>query len=357
MTPSPPSAPPAADGIAGSFFIDLSARAKLRLRGADRLRFLNGQSTNDVRRATADRSVYVCLLTAKGKLCADAFVVAGPDFLQLDAEPELREALAARLDRYLIADDVEIDDVTDALALLHWLPADAGAGAAAATPPVIRPPGADWDCTVVRSERYGILGLDFFFDREHLEIVAAHLAATAATTGIFPALLAADSAPVEARRIAAGVPRWGAELDENILLPEARLEARAVDYGKGCYVGQEIVSRLKSVGHVNRSLCRLRTVAGTTPDSAPSSGMLLQPADAAQETGAKEIGRLTSVAPLDSTDATPRWVALGYLRRGFDAPGTRLLAVAPASAEGGAAAPSRSCLLEVSAPPEPPAAG
>lgn len=311
-------------------FIDLSARTKLRLRGADRLRFLNGQVTNDVRRATAGQSIYACLLTAKGKLCADIFITAGPDFLQVDAEPELREALPARLERYLIADDVEIEDATDSLALLHWLPADADNAPA--------PPALEWATSPVRSNRYGATGCDFFLDRAHWQDAVAQLRAKGQR------VLSATDAEVEARRIAAGVPRWGAELDETVLLPEAGLEARAVDYAKGCYVGQEIVSRLKSLGHVNRYLRRLRTVAPC--EAPPAAGAPLYADAKTLDPAAKEIGRVTSVAPAAAQPAQD-WVALGYVRRGFDAPGSRLLAAKTTESS------ARFCRLEISADPPP----
>ncbi|MEO5717955.1 MAG: folate-binding protein, partial [Chthoniobacterales bacterium] len=96
---------------------DLSGRAKLRLTGADRVRFLNGQVTNDVRKANPNLSMPACVLTAKGKIDALIFVSAGAEELFLDADAEQRETLAQRLDRYVIADDVVIEDVTGEFSL------------------------------------------------------------------------------------------------------------------------------------------------------------------------------------------------------------------------------------------------
>ena len=76
-----------------------------------------------MRQATVTESVYTCVMTIKGKMCADAFVHAGEDFLLVDTEAELRESLAARLERYIIADDVQLEDVSDDFHLLHILPA------------------------------------------------------------------------------------------------------------------------------------------------------------------------------------------------------------------------------------------
>ena len=98
---------------------DLSDRVKLRLTGSDRMRFLNGQVTNDIRKTNADLSLPACVLSAKGKIEALIFVTSSDEFLLLDSDPELRETLPARLERYVIADDVVIEDVTDDFALFH----------------------------------------------------------------------------------------------------------------------------------------------------------------------------------------------------------------------------------------------
>ena len=102
-----------------AFFLDLSARAKLRVTGADRFRFLNGQITNDLRKASETAAIEACVLNAKGKLNAHIFIAAVGESFLIDAEPDLRETLRARLERYVIADDVQIEDVTDEFSLFH----------------------------------------------------------------------------------------------------------------------------------------------------------------------------------------------------------------------------------------------
>jgi folate-binding Fe-S cluster repair protein YgfZ len=89
-------------------FFDLSARAKLRLTGADTFRFINGQITNDLRKLSETAAIEACVLNAKGKLNAHIFIAALGETFLIDAEPELREMLRARLERYVIADDVQI---------------------------------------------------------------------------------------------------------------------------------------------------------------------------------------------------------------------------------------------------------
>ena len=323
-----------------SLYLDLSDRAKLRLTGADRVRFLNGQVSNDVRRATADASVYTGVMTIKGKLCADAFVHVDGESLLVDAEPALREALTARLERYIIADDVQLEDVTDGLGLLHLLDYAADTGSPHAEPVAALLRELAPDVRAVRSARLGRPGLDLFLPASRSDEVRARVHAAGFT------LLNEDGA--ESLRISAGVPRWGAELDENTLPAEAGIEERAVSYTKGCYIGQEIVSRIKSVGHVNRSLCGVLAL-----DASPLyPGMALFPAgaDAAPGPDAKPVGRLTSAAS-SSGHGGAAYLALGYVRRGWEAPGTRLLAVELPDAAHEAAPLSPPCAVEVSSLP------
>jgi folate-binding protein YgfZ len=298
--------------------IDLSARVKLRLTGADRVRFLNGQVSNDVRLATADASVYTCVMTIKGKMCADAFVHAREDALWLDAEPSVRESLPPRLERYLIADDVLLEDVSEDFGLLHWLPE----GDLAAALETARGVEGGW---ALQSTRFGRPGIDFFAD-------AAGIATLAQCVGL--EALAPDSAAVEALRIQAGVPRWGAELDENTMPAEAGIEDRAVSYTKGCYLGQEIVSRVRSVGHVNRHLRGLRSIGVLRP------GDLLFHAE-------REAGRVTS-ATSDPADPARGSIALAFVRRGWDVPGTELSVRPAAPHEPGDAPPATVCSLPFS---------
>ena len=308
-------------------FVDLSTRARLRLTGADRVRFLNGQVSNDIRLAGTERSVYTGVMTIKGKLCADAYVHVSGDSLLLDAPGELRESLMARLERYIIADDVQIEDATDSLGLFHLVNF---ASEAAAVPVDLGP-----DAQVVQTGRYRREGLDVFFKTPLSHELHARVAAAGYT------LLNEDA--VESLRILLGVPEWGAELDENTLPAEAGIEDRAVSFSKGCYIGQEVVSRIRSVGHVNRHLCGLRAL-----DSSPLySGMLLHLPNIPD---GKEIGRVTSAAP-SAGHGGAAYVALGYVRRDFAPPGTMLDAVSPPGTDDDSVSPP--CRVEVCALPFP----
>ena len=264
--------------------LDLSDRAKWRLSGADRIRYLNGQVTNDIRRIGPDAALPACVTTAKGRLCGLIFVSAAPDFLRIDAEAELRESLAARLERYIIADDAALEDTTGEECLFHLLPP--GTSSLPSLPP---------DAEVRAANRFARPGLDIIAPRSEYVLL---LAALAAGHILIPAPLA------ESLRIEAGIPRWGAELTEETLPPEAGLDLNAIDYHKGCYIGQEVISRIKSVGHVNRLL------AGFVAAAPLASGMTLHPEG---EPG-KTAGEITSAAWSFGLES---WAALGYLKRGF----------------------------------------
>jgi folate-binding protein YgfZ len=266
---------------ANGALLDLSARAKWRLSGADRIRYLNGQVTNDIRRVDEQSALAACVTTAKGRLSGLIFVSAAPGFLRIDAEAALRETLTARLERYIIADDAALEDTTDDDCLFHLTPAT--------------PPALIAGTEIRTATRLARPGIDIIAPRAEYARV---LAAFSAGPVLIPEALA------ETLRIEAGIPRWGAELTEETLPPEAGLDQTAIDYHKGCYIGQEVISRIKSVGHVNRGL------AGFTAPSPLAPGMTLHPAD---DPG-KTAGEITSAAWSFGLDT---WAALGYLKRGF----------------------------------------
>jgi folate-binding protein YgfZ len=263
--------------------VDLSSRVQLLLTGADRVRYLNGQVTHDVRKLLPGQSLAACVTTAKGRLCADVIITAQAETLIVDAEPVLHETLPARLERYIVADDVVIEDATGVQALLHFL-----GGAAPPCPP---------HGSVAVARRFGREGWDVRMPRADLPEVQREFGA---------GRVMIDDALAEVLRIEAGIPRWGWELDENTLPPEAGLEETHIDYQKGCYIGQEVISRLRSVGHVNR---RLTGFVAADAAASLEAGMPLfaNPADPAP------VGILTSAA---FSFALDKPIALGYLKRG-----------------------------------------
>ena len=248
---------------------DLSGRVKLALTGADRVRYLNGQVSANVPALRTGQTAPACVTTAKGRLCAEIVITATPDALLIDADATLSETLPARLERYIVADDVTLAELSADTRLLHFIGA--------------RPAALE----VHAARRFGREGWDFW---TNAETAAQHLVL--------------DEALLETLRIEAGIPRWGRELDEHTLPPEAGLDRTHIDYQKGCYVGQEVISRLKSVGHVNRRLTGFISTSGTP----------LNPGSAITHAGdpATPLGTVTSAA---WSFALERPIALGYLKR------------------------------------------
>ena len=262
---------------------DFSDRVKLRLTGADRVRYLNGQVTANVQKLAPGEARPACVTTAKGRLCADIFIHATADALFVDADAAVRETLPPRLERYIISDDATLDDVSLEFRLLHLLG------------PVTDHPGLRETAMVFSSaNRLGRSGFDVWLNAAEFERVWVDFSR-----------YAIDEPLAESLRIEAGIPRWGCELDENTLPPEAGLERTHIDYAKGCYIGQEVISRLKSIGHVNR---RLAGFVASGTDSLQPGMRLFSPGE-----NAAEIGALTSVG---WSFALEKPLALGYLKRG-----------------------------------------
>jgi len=267
-------------------FFDLSARAKLRVTGADRIRFLNGQTTNDVRKAGPEATQESCVLNAKGHLDAHIFLSATPNDIWIDADQELRQLLQTRLERYVIADDVKIEDVTDQFALFHVL---------TDSEPKISDAKFDF-----RSRRLGVDGWDLWVEAARAEAMKSTLAAVYRTM---------DESEWEVLRIENGIPRWGRELTPEIIPPEANLAAHAIDYEKGCYTGQEVISRMKMSGQTRQRLC------GVTSEKALAPGKELQ-----AET--KMVGHVTSAVFSERLNAH---IALAIIKRGYTETGTSLI--------------------------------
>ncbi len=261
---------------------DLSDRAKFRLSGGDAARFLNGQMTNAL--PESGRVVEACVLNARGKTEGHFFVRREGESFLLDAERALRELLPARLDRYIIADDVLLAEVTEEFALFHLIG--------------LAPPG---DHPALSARRLLQEGSDLWVPRGEEDALRAQLAGEAGIK---------TGREFEEERIKAGLPCWGKELGPEIIPVEANMEERCVSYGKGCYIGQEIISRMKMSGQKNKRLCRLAVGSGTklSPGEKLWSG---EPA--------REVGWVTSVAADGET-------GLGFVKRGANETGTKLRA-------------------------------
>jgi folate-binding protein YgfZ len=262
---------------------NLSSRSKFRLTGADRARYLNGQVTNDVRQVKPDETLYACVTDVKGRIAADVFVHAEGDSLLLDAEPDLRETLGMRLERYIVADDVELTDVTEEWQLWHvW----GGTESVHAS--------NEFSHHSLRSSRFGTPGLDIWLP-------------SSADAPTFESLLILTDADLETWRILQKIPRWPHELNTETFPPEAGLEARAMNFTKGCYIGQEVLSRIKTTGKMPREMIAFES------DVAVNAGDELWIE--------KAVGKVTSVTKHPTTGQT---IGLAMIRQGTPHQGLRV---------------------------------
>jgi tRNA-modifying protein YgfZ len=238
--------------------------AWLRVSGADAASWMQGQFTNDLR-AIADEGIYGLWLNQKGKVLADSFVLraAGESGFWIASYFCPAAAIKRRLEEYIVADDVVVEDCTDGWAGVALL----GEGWRGAIGETMRG-------MIFRGRRSAAESWELIFPAESSPKIGEKLAGAAE--------IGADE--LELRRIADGIPSVPADIGPGDLPNEGGLEADAISYTKGCYLGQEVMSRLKSVGRVRR---RLRCVRGN--ESMPARGAPLW-----QE--GRRVGELRSIA-------------------------------------------------------------
>ena len=292
--------------------LDLSSRSRLCVTGADRARFLNGQVTNDVNALKPGQGCYAALVSAKGKMQSDLTIYCLEDELLLDFEPGLAGSVSERLEKYVIADDVQIVDVAGLYGLLTIQgPRSAEAARAAG----FDAPAAPLSWTVTESQIYctnnargTAAGCDLFVPAGEVPAVLSRLRDAAAAVGGGEG----SAEALELARIEAGIPRFGIDMDETNLAPETGIEARAISYKKGCYIGQEVISRIRAFGQVAKSLRGLRLSDDLS--QLPSRGEKLF-------REGREVGYITSAARSFALGAN---LALGYVRREHNEPGVQL---------------------------------
>jgi folate-binding protein YgfZ len=236
--------------------------AALRVTGADSFPFLQGQLTNDLARADVSEGVYTLALDRKGHVQADSFVAReSPDVYWIFSERTPADALRTRLEAFIIADDVAIEDRTPEWAAVTVLGAPEQR-AGASVPAGVRLWRGDtsaWTSWVFP------------------------VATAAAVHALWPAAQEVTEAEMEQRRIRAGVPAVPCDLGPGELPQEGGLEAVAISYSKGCYLGQEVMARLKSMGQVRRRLTRVR-------------GETLPPAATPLYQGERRVGEMRTAA-------------------------------------------------------------
>lgn len=256
----------------GAALIDLSARGRISASGEDRKRLLHAMTTNHVQELEPGRGLYAFFLNAQGKILADALVLCRDEDLLLSLEPEAREKIYQHLDRFIIADDVTLADVTEQTCEFglegpkaeEWLSAQG-----------VALPEQDYAFTswgeriVAKASATGLPG--------HRLIAPA--AERESLLGLLP-LASADDA--EIARIENGRARFGVDFTELNIAHETGL-LHALHFNKGCYLGQEIVERVRSRGLVQRQLVALKIAGDTAP-----------PAGAPVASDGADVGKITS---------------------------------------------------------------
>ena len=292
---------------------DVSDRAFLELAGADRAKFLNNLCSNDVLRLTPGAGCEALLLNAKGRIVGHVFVYCSPEALVLDAAPGQAEKLTAHLDRYIIREKVELRDRTSEFAQLLLAGPQAVALLQRLGAPVPRETLSHAPAEIagqpVFLRRSGLTGPESFT----IVCSASDKGAALKTLQEAGAEQCSNEA-VEAARIEAGRPLYGQDISEDNLPQELDRNDRAINFTKGCYLGQETVARIDALGHVNRTLVGLRF----STSEPPPPGTELKAGDAV-------VGRVTSSAYSPRVNSA---IALGYVRAGHNQPGARLASAA-----------------------------
>jgi folate-binding protein YgfZ len=274
----------------GAAWLDLSARGKIKLLGEDRARLLHAMTTNHIQQLTPGTGCYAFFLTVQGRILADVNVLCRPDHFLLDLEPETREKVYQHLDHYIIADDVTLEDVTGSTATIAVEgPKSAEVFREAGAPtPEVDYSSAEWGTRLVA--RLNSTGSPGFFvftpESEKAELIAQLVAAGA---------VAGDAEAFNVVRLEHGKARYGDDLSERFLAQEAN-QPHALHFSKGCYLGQEIVERVRSRGQIHRVLMPL--VLDEKQPPAPGTKL--------------PVGEITSAAYSPALDKV---VAFAYVRK------------------------------------------
>ena len=298
--------------LGGCGVYDLGFRARISLTGGDRARWLNGMVTNNIRDLASGRGLYAFLLNPQGRILGDMSVYNLGEKLVVETDRSQVEKIVATFDHYIIMDDVEVADISAEQTALGLTGPKSRAvlNAAGIEVPEMQPlqmitPQCNCncgcaECTVVRGEDAQHESYEIWLAPQDVFKTWQALLAAGATP--------AGSEALEMQRIVAGVPLYGVDIRERDL-PQETEQMRALNFNKGCYVGQEIVERIRSRGNVHRKFTGF-LLEGAAPIAA-----------AAKITSdEKEVGEVTSVATVP-TPSGDRTVALGYIRREVGVPG------------------------------------
>jgi aminomethyltransferase len=285
---------------------DLGWRAKIKVTGEDRVRWMNGMVTNNTRDLKPNEGNYNFVLSPQGRIQGDMYIYQRGETLLVDTEQSQREALLKLLDHFIIMDDVELQDVSAELTSI-------GVQGPRATE-ILKETGIEPSCAdpliVCDVEWHGATIQVTRMASEEFLTYELWMAPDVAPK-LWDALVSAGAKPVgyealEKFRIFAGVPKYGQDIREKDL-PQETEQTRALHFAKGCYIGQEIVERIRSRGAVHRMFTGFRL----TQEAAPGSEVLAD---------GKKIAELTSVARVP-VNGSEKLLALGYIRREAGKPG------------------------------------
>jgi folate-binding protein YgfZ len=294
--------------------VDTNFRAFFRFTGPDRQRYVNAILTSNVRDLKPGQGTVGLLLNPQGHILAEVETFALEESILASSHAMIRERTCTTFEKFIIMDDVTLEDVTGSTGTLDLLGPRAEAVLAElgvsnfAGMPILwheEVTVGQIPCRVVRREIAGEAAATLVAGREYLAVLWRELAERTRIHGGAPAGMEA----LNSIRLEYGTPWFGHDYDDKQIPHEAGLEHSHINYEKGCYTGQEIVERVRSRGHVNRRLTELRFFS----DAAPASGTKLLHEG-------NEIGNVTSAA------FSPRLgqpIGLGYLRREHSAIGTR----------------------------------
>jgi aminomethyltransferase len=290
---------------------DTNWHAAITLTGPDRVRYLNAIVTNDVKALSEGAGALALLLNPQGHILAELEIYALKDKLLVLTHASVRERTIETLDKFIIMDDVTLEDVTDQLGSLAIEGPKAGAIFSQATGLAIEgfsemtftDVAIDAvPCHLIRHSHFGLAGAEIIAPREKLEIIWQNL---------HTAVHAQHGAPIgmqalNALRLEAGIPWFPIDFNDSVIPHEAALETTHISFTKGCYTGQEIVERVRSRGHVNRR----RTQLEFSTQDPPAPGTKLR-------VNGAEVGYITSAAFSPSAGTS---IGMAYLRREHNTP-------------------------------------
>ncbi len=300
-------------------WMDLSGRGKIRVSGEDRARLLHAMCTQDIESMRPGRGAYAFFLNAQGRILADANIFCLEDHFLLDTEPETARSLFEHLDRYIIADDVTLTDETETTATLAIEGPEAEPALRSVWPEVPLIPRGDFEtvssagCILAKVSSTGGSGFFIFLPVDRKSEFVQKLAR-------YPQ---ADAAEARVVRIENGRPRYTEEITDRYLVQETG-QMRGVHLSKGCYLGQEIVERVRSRAQIHRVLRRLELDTANPPAPGTKLAVTGTPAGNAQaEPGATLVrADAAEIASSAFSPALGKTIALAYVRTPYAESGT-----------------------------------